>query len=212
MSDHDGRNAAVLQADTELAAKIVAGIAELEQNYRLAQGPLSDRFMMEVQSSMRDAAPEAWEVVPHDWTIILREPSWRPMRGLGNGDMWLQISEVSETEAERTWLGVAVCADGNTKLGLELLFRNALKGPAAVVTTEKTHAERLKRIGFRKDEEGGRLFAPIAIDKMRLSKGFSENDLSEALMPVREVVATVCAAKLDLDALIEAVKSKAKGK
>ena len=72
--------------------------------------------------------------------------------------------------------------------------------------------DRLKKIGLRKDDESGRLFVPIAIDKMRLSKGFSENDLSEALLPVREVVATVCAAKLDLDALIEAVRSKAKGK
>ena len=138
--------------------------------------------------------------------------SGKPTRGLGNGDMWFQISEIAEDELERTWLGVAVGVGANTRLGLELLFRNALKGPAAVVTTEKTHADRLEKMGFRKDEEGGRLFAPIVIDKMRLSKGFSENDLTEALLAVREVAATVCAAKLDLDALIDAVRIKAKAK
>lgn len=210
--DHDGRNAAALQADTVLAAKVVAAIPELERDYRLAHGPLSDRFMAEVQSSMRVAAPDSWEVVPHDWTIILRDPGWKPSRGLGNGDMWLQISEIADDDVERTWLGVAIGAGGNTRLGLELLFRNALKGPAAVVTTEKTHADRLKKIGFRTDEDGGRLFVPIVIDRMRLSKGYSENDLSDALLPVREVAATACAAKLDLDALIEAVRTKARGK
>ena len=210
--DHDQRIMAVQQQDTELAAKVVADIVELEQNYRLAQGPLSDRFMAEVQASMRLAAPETWEVLPHDWTIILRDPAWKPTRGLGNGDMWLQISEVSETDAERTWLGVATGAGGNTQLGLELLFRNALQGPAAIVTTQKTHADRLKKMGFRKDEEGGRTFCPIVIDRLRLSKGYSENCLTAALQPVREVVAIVCAAKLDLDALIEAVRTEAKGK
>lgn len=212
MTDHDGRRAAAEQADTELAAKIVAEIVELERNYRLAQGPLSDRFMAEVRNSIRNAAPESWEVMASDWTVILRDPNWKPTRGLGNGDMHLAINEVAEDDLERTWLGVAVGAGGSTKLGLELLFRNALKSAAAIVTSEKVHASRLEKMGFRKDEDGARLFVPIVIDRMRLSKGFSEADLFEALMPVREAVAKVCAAKLDLDALLEAVRTKAKGK
>lgn len=209
--DHDGTNLAALQADPALAAKVVAGITELERDYRLAHGPLSDRFMADVQTSMREAAPAEWEVAPHDWTIILRHPTWKPTRGLGHGDMWLQVSEIADDEIERTWLGVATGAGGNTLLALELLFRNALKGPATAVTAEKTHADRLKKMGFRKEEDSGRLFAPIVIDKMRLSKGYSENDLTEALLPVREVTATVCGAQLDLDALVEAVRGRAKG-
>ena len=210
--DHDGRNAAALQADTVLAATIVKSIDEVERNHRLAEGPLSDRLMQGIEATMRAAAPEPWQVEPTDWSILLRAPEWKPTRGLGHGDAWILVNEVSETELARTWLGVATGAGGNTQLGLELLFRNALKGAAAVVTTDKDYAERLKKIGFRRDAEG-RIFFPMLLDKLRLAKAYGENDVGgEALLPVRKAVETIVAAKADLDALIEAVRTKAKGK
>ena len=95
-------------------------------------------------------------------------------------------------------------------MGLELMFRSGLAQTAAGVIQDKAHAERLVKIGFRKDPAALRLFVPIAIDRLRLSKGFGENDLDEALLPVRNAVEAVIAAKLDLDALIEAVRKKAK--
>ena len=161
---------------------------------------------------MRAAAPEPWEVAPTEWTILLRStPEWKPTRGLGNGDAWIQVNEVAGDELERTWIGVATGAGGNTQLALELLFRNALKGPAAVVTTEKTHADKLAKIGFRRDDES-RIFFPILLDKLRLAKAYGENDVAgEALLPVRKAVEAIVAAKADLDALIEAVRTKAKG-
>ena len=78
---------------------------------------------------------------------------------------------------------------------------------------DKVHADRLEKIGFRKNEDGTRLFVPLAIDRLRLSKAYSENDLSgEALLPVRKAVEAVVAAKTDLHALVEAVRTKAKSK
>ena len=53
MVDNDGRSAAALQADTALAAKVVAAIPELEEHYRLAEGHLSQRLMAEIKASMR---------------------------------------------------------------------------------------------------------------------------------------------------------------
>ena len=43
------RQTATEQQDTKLASKVIAGIAELERDYRLAEGPLSERFMLEVK-------------------------------------------------------------------------------------------------------------------------------------------------------------------
>ena len=210
--DHDGRNAAALQADTALAATIVKSIDELERNHRLAEGPLSEKLMRGIEATMRAAAPEPWEVAPTEWSILLRVPEWKPTRGLGNGDAWIQVNEVSESDLPRTWLGVATGAGGNTQLGLELVFRNALKGAASVVTTDKAFAEHLAKIGFRRNDEG-RVFLPIVLDKLRLAKAYGENDVAgEALLPVRKAVEAIVAAKADLDKLIEAVRIKAKAK
>ena len=209
--DHDGRNAAALHADTALAAKVVAAIPELEEHYRLAEGHLSQRLMAEIKASMRKAAPEPWEVTETEYSVLLRSPEWKPTRGLGNGDAWLQINEIAEDEIDRTWIAVAVGA-GQTQMGLELMFRNGLAVAAAAVTREKAQADALTKIGFRRDEAAARLFVPIAIDRLRLAKGYGENDLAEALGPVAKAVSAVVAAKADLDKLIEAVRTKAKAK
>lgn len=207
--DHDQRTTAALQADTALAATIVKAIPELERDYRLAEGALSERFMLEVKASMRKAAPEPWEVGDTNYSILVRSPEWKPTKGLGHGDAWLEITEISADDLNRTWIGVAV---GTGQLGLELIFRNGLTAAAASMTREKAHAEALTKIGFRRDESAARLFIPIAIDRMRLSKGYSENDLTEALGPVRKAVETVVSSKTEIDALIEAVRARAKVK
>ena len=194
-----------------MAATIIKAIPELERDYRLAEGPLSERLMLEIKVAMREAAPEPWEVTETDYSVLLRSPEWKPTRGLGNGDAWLQINEIAEDEVDRTWIGVAVGA-GQTQMGLELLFRNGLAVAAAAVTREKAQMDALTKIGFRRDEAAARLFIPIAIDRLRLAKGYSENDLAEALAPVGKAVEAIVAAKADLDALIEAVRTKAKGK
>ena len=142
----------------------------------------------------------------------MRLPTWKPTRGLGHGDMWLLLNEISEDSTDRTWIGVSVGSGGRTQLGLELTFRNALKQIAAAVVQEKVHADRLQKAGFRKDESGTRLFMPIAIDRLRLAKGYGENCLAEALGPVTKAVEAVIAANHDLDALVEAVRNKARGK
>ena len=158
---------------------------------------------------MRKAAPEPWEVGDTNYSILLRLPGWKPTRGLGNGDVWLEISEIGSDGLDRTWIG---CAVGTGQLGLELLFRNGLSGAATLVLRDKPHADVLAKIGFKKNEDGTRLFIPIAIDRLRLAKGYGENDLTDALGPVSKAVEAVVAAKTEIDAVIEAVRTKAKAK
>ena len=75
--DHEQRNAAALKADTALAANIIKAIPELERDYRLAEGPLGERLMMEIKSTMKMAAPEPWEVAETEYSVLLRSPEWR---------------------------------------------------------------------------------------------------------------------------------------
>ena len=159
----------------------------------------------------RSVAALPWEITETDYSVPLRSPEWKPTRGLGNGDAWLQVNEIAEDELDRTWIGVAVGA-GQTQMGLELVWRAGLAVAAAAVTREKAQAEALTKIGFRRDEAAARLFIPIAIDRLRLAKGYGESDLTESLGPVAKVVGAVVAAKADLDKLIEAVRAKAKAK
>ena len=201
------------QQDPAAAAAIVKCIVELERDYKLAEHPLSERFMGDVEVLMRKTAPEPWEIVKNDWTVLLKAgPDWKPTRGLGNGDCWLEISEIpDQDEEEHTWIGVAVGA-GQSKFGLELVFRNALKQSAVALSQDKAHAAMLEKIGFRRDVSGLRLYLPITIDRLRLSMAFGENDLDQALGPITAAVQAVVAAKADLDKLIEAVRTKAKAR
>lgn len=201
------------QQDPAAAAAIVKSIIELERDFKLAEHPISEKFMEDVEALMRKAAPEPWEVAKNDWTVLLKAgPDWKPTRGLGNGDCWLEISEIpGEDEEEHTWIGVAVGA-GQSKFGLELVFRNALKQSAVALSQDKIHAEILEKIGFKRDFSGLRQYLPITIDRLRLSKAFGENDLDQALGPITTAVQAVVAAKPDLDKFIELVRTKAKGK
>lgn len=199
------------QNDPILTAKIVREIEELERNYRLAEGPMSERFIREVTAVIRKSAPEPWEVIESDWSVLLASPDWKSPNGLGRGDAWFEISEVAADDEDHSWIAAAVSA-GPTELGLELSFRKGLVDAANAVTRETINAAKLKEIGFKRDDTGKRLFLPLPIDRMRLSKGYAENDLTDALAPVRKAVELVTGAKTDFDKLVEAIRKKAKGR
>lgn len=201
------------QQDPAVAAALTKNVAELERDFKLLEGPLSERFMNDVEAVMRKAAPEPWEVVKTEWTVHLRALDWKLTRGLGNGDAILELAEIpGESDEDHTWIGCATGA-GESKFGFELIFRNALKSAADSVSRDKTQAAVLEKIGFKRDFSGSRSYLPIVIDRLRLSKGFSENDIqAEALLPVRLAVEAIVAAKAELDKFIELVRTKARGK
>jgi hypothetical protein len=211
--DHDQRTSIAQQLDPVAAATIVKSIADIERDHRLAEGPLSDRMMDEIQAIIRKGAPEPWQVTKAEWLIWFTHPEWKPTKGLGRGDAWFEINEIGEEDddVESTWIGAAVGA-GKSALGLELVFRKGLAQAAYMVLREKAQAQRLEKIGLRPDATAERWFVPLSIDRLRLAKGFEENDFAEALAPVGKAIAAALAAKADLDALIELVRQRGRGK
>lgn len=190
------------------AARIVANIGQVEQDYRLAEGPLSEWFMADLTVVMKEAAPEPWEVFRTDWSVLLISPGWKSTRRLGRGDAWLELAEIAPEGQDHTWIAAAV---GIGQLGIELKFRPGLMMIGEALTKDKGHATALAKVGFLRDGTGTRLFLPLVIDKAELAEGFGANELDSALLPVRRAVEAVVGAKATLDTLVQEVIEKGKG-
>ena len=195
--------------DPKFAAEVVRDIDKIEQGYRLAEGPMSERIMDEVADLMSAAAEDPWNVTTTDYSILLTHPNWKPNRPLGRSDMWFEFTDVRAEDDEATWIAAAV-ASGEARLGLELGFRMGLQPVAKTVLSEKGVAADLQKIGLAIDRKSGRTYAPTVLNRDQLAKGFSETSLSGALSPVSQAFEKLLGAKKELDALLEKVRDKAK--
>lgn len=194
----------------ENAARIVAEIGRIEQDYRLAEGPLSDWFLSDLAVTLKGLVPETWEVMRTDWNIVIISRGWTSTRRIGRGDACLEIVEIGNEDDDHTWIAAAVGAAGS-KLGLELKFRPGLMMIGDGLTKDKAHAAALQKIGFIRDDTGTRLYIPLAINQVELAKGFAENDLDAAFEPVRNAISAVVGSKAALDTLVQEAIEKGKG-
>lgn len=204
------KQAAAERNDPDLAARIVRSIIEIERDYYLASGPLSERMMGEVVRAMGKATAAPWVTIDTDSTAILVHPDWKMVRGVGNGDAWIELAEItSDEERDYTWIAAAT-RSGKTQLGLELMFRRGLAEQAqAAIRDDKTVAGLLKQ-GFVRDQEKQRLFIPIEIAAEQLAICFEQNDLAEAVTPVTRATQLAIASKADLDSVINQVRESGK--
>lgn len=201
---------AIKQQDPAVAARIVTSIAAIESDFFLAAGPLSERLMQEAIQVMGKAAPEPWKMIETDGSAILVCSEWRQSRGVGNGDAWLALSEITnDEENDHSWIAVAVAA-GPTRLGLELGFRKGLQDKAQALIRNDEAVAKLWELGFVRAEESAALFVPITIQANVLAKSYAENDFDKALAPIAKAVETALAAKSTLDQLVQQVRSDTK--
>jgi len=66
------------------------------------------------------------------------------------------------------------------------------------------------RLAFPHDDTRKRFYVSIHIETEVLAKAFEFNDLNEALAPLRCAVEAAIAAKTEIDALLGALREKAK--
>ena len=210
--DHKQRAKSSQQQDPVLAAQIVRNIAAIERDYHLASGPLSERMMQEAVKTMGKATTAPWMTIDTDLSAILVHPDWRMTRGVGNGDAWIELAEITSVDdREYSWLAAAARA-GETQLGLELTFRRGLMDYAEDLLGDAKAVAGLLKQGFVRDAQNERLFLPIDIPAEALAQGFEQNDLAEAVAPVGRAVTQAIASKADLDAVINQVREAAKRK
>ncbi|MXO48644.1 hypothetical protein GRI69_10275 [Erythrobacter vulgaris] len=204
MSTAEQSNLAMAK-DPAIAARIVKNIAQLEQDYRLADGHLSDWLMRMIMISMKAAAPEPFVVENTAWSAYLSHPDWKPTKRIGRGDAWLEIVEFARDELDHTWLAAALGA-GPTELNLELMFRDGLAGYFAKLEGDQGLTSKLRKKGFKIDTPNKRVYLPIVINADLLAKALPTDDFQDAMAPVREATELGIAAKPEIDLLLKLVR------
>lgn len=204
--DHEQRTKAANEQDPECPARVVRNIGQLESDFFHAAGPLTERMMREAFLAIEKVAPSPWEVIENDYAVQVVCPNWKMIRGVGVGDMWLEIGEIyaEEEENEHTWIAV-VTKTVPSMLCAKLMFRRGLQEHAqATIRDDKAVAE-LWKLGFARDEQELALLFPIHIPAEKLAQGFEQNDLTPTLAPFGKAFAQAIAAKPALDKLLEQV-------
>jgi hypothetical protein len=170
-------------------------------------------MMTQAVLAVEKAAPSPWQVIESDWSAQVVCPEWKMTRGVGTGDMWLEITEVGadEDEYEHTWIAAAA-RSGPTQIGLELVFRRGLQDHAQAIIGDDKAVAALWKLGFARDETSLLLFIPIHIPAEKLAQGFEQNDLAAAIAPFGKAMSQAIAAKAELDKLLEQVRTAAKRK
>ena len=192
--------------DPAIAARIVTNIEQLEHDYRLADGYLSDWLIRMITMSLKAAAPEPFVVENTAWSAYVSHPDWKPTKRIGRGDAWLEIVEFARDEQDHLWLAAAVGAAG-TELNLELCFREGLSGYFAKLEGDQGLASKLRKKGFKIDTTNKRVYLPIVIKADLLAKALpSDDNFDEAMAPVRDATELGIAAKPEIDALLKLVR------
>ena len=197
--------------DPAIAARIIRNIENIERDWHLASGLLSERLMCDLRVMMGQLTPENWKMFLSGWSGLIVPPDWKMTRGVGNGDAWLELAEFCDAEEEYSWIAAAV-GIGSTKMGLELQFRTGLAPFGEALIANDKAVDALLKLGFVRDDAKERLFIPVKVNADLLAKGFEENDLDKALAPVAKAIKLAIAAKPDLDKIVEQVREAAKRK
>ncbi len=185
--DHEQRAKVANEQDSKLAGKIVRSLKQLEDEYYLAAGPLSERMMAAAVQAIKKAVPEPFKVVEADVTASIVESGWRATRGVGQ-DFSLTLTEIgADEEREFCWL-TAATAVGPTRLGLEFSCRPGLRDAMQAITKDEKKLADIWKSGFLLDETDARLFLPIVIPPEKLAQAFEQNTLDATMAPVAKAV------------------------
>lgn len=209
--DHEQRTKISRQHDPEWAGRVVRNIGQIEADFFHVAGPLSERMMTDAVLAIEKVATPPWQVIRSDWSAQVVCPEWKMTRGVGTGDMWLEISELSidDDENEHSWIAAAT-KSGFTQLGIELMFRRGLQDHAESVIRDAKAIAALLKLGFTRDESSEALFIPIHIPAEKLAQGFEQNDLDPVLAPFGKAMTQAIAAKPELDKILELVRTAGK--
>lgn len=208
---HEQRSKAANQQDPKWAAKVVRNIGQIEADFFHAAGPVSERIMAEAFLALQKAVTPPWELIENEWASQVVCPDWKMARGVGVGDAWLEVAEISADEEgyEHTWLA-AMAQTGPTLLGIQLMFRRGLMDYAETILRDDKAVAPLWEKGWARDETSAALFMPIFSPAEKIAQAFEQNDLTGAVAPFAKALTDALAAKSELDKLVAKVRAAAK--
>ncbi len=205
--DHEHRTAAAKLNDGQLAARIIRNLGQIEADFFHSAWSLSERLMHEAFLAISQVAQAPWECSEVEWSTRIVCPGWKMTKGVGTGDMWLELGELSSDPDgyEHSWLAAALKA-APTQLCITVKFRRGLQDFAEGLLQDDKAIAELKKAGFKRDDDQGVLYVPFDIPAEIMAAGFEQNDLSKAIQPIGKAAALALAAKPELDKLLEQVK------
>lgn len=213
MVDHETRSTIAEKLDPERAVRVIRNIGQIETDFFHAAGHLSERMMAEAFLSIEKVVKDPWLLIENEWATQVIAPEWKMARGVGTGDMWLEVSEISADEEgiEHTWLAAAT-KTVPSMLCIAVVFRRGLQSHAQALIRDDKVVAPLWEKGFARDEENATLLLPVHVPAEKLAQGFEKNDLTSAVAPFGKAMAQAVAAKPALDGLLEQVRAAAKSK
>ncbi|WP_295526005.1 hypothetical protein [Novosphingobium sp. Chol11] len=211
--DFENRAKVAQRLDPEWAARVIRNLRQIELDWYHAYDTLSTRMMTEAFLAIEKVVKAPWQIVENEWSTQVVCPEWKMTRGVGTGDMWLQISEISADEDgyEHTWLA-AVTQTAPSMLCVELTFRRGLQEHAQAIIRDDKAVTALRKLGFARDEDRKALFIPIHIEAEALAQAFEMNDLTPTVAPFSKAMALALAAKVELGKLLEQIRAATKSK
>jgi hypothetical protein len=199
--------------DGQLAARIIRNLGQIEADFFHSAWALSERLMHEAFLGISQVAQAPWDASEVDWSTRIVCPGWKMTKGVGTGDMWLELAELSPDPDgyERSWLATAL-KTASTQLCIVVKFRRGLQDLACELVRDDKMVAGLKKAGFVRDDAELVLYVPFDIPIETMAAGFEQNDLSKALLPISKAAALAMAAKPELDKLLEQLRAAAKRK
>lgn len=124
--------AAAMSNDPALAARIVRNLGQIEADFFHSAWSLSERLMHEAFLAISQVAQAPWDVSEVDWSTRIVCPEWKMTKGVGTGDMWLELGDLSPDPDgyERSWLATAL-KTASTQLCIIVKFRRGLQDLAS---------------------------------------------------------------------------------
>jgi hypothetical protein len=162
--DHESRSKIAQQLDPQWAGRVIRNLVQIELDWYHAYDALSTRMMTEAFLAIEKVVKAPWQIVENEWATQVVCPEWKMTRGVGIGDMWLQISEISADEDgyEHTWLA-AVTQTVPSMLCVELTFRRGLQDHAHALIRDDKAVAALLKLGFARNEARQVLFCTVSV-------------------------------------------------
>jgi hypothetical protein len=203
-----------------LDALIVRHIADLEAAKRRIEEEVDPRLLREASLLMErrtDSLGWVHEFRPDLGSISVAPEKWIIRNESGNDHVWLAwfefVSSDADGELVQAWhLAEFLGLEGSSTRKALSFYQNVLKRREwkAILIKNSNAVKALRELGFNIDERDGSINIPVRLDSATLQRGFEENDLDNALKPVREALDLAIRAMPHFDVLAKAVLAASK--
>lgn len=203
-----------MQTNGELDALIVRNIADLEAAYLRATGAVDDRLWLEIARVAQDAAESAGlqgRFDGQDWILSIRPDAWASTGAKAKPDFSFDLGGVDPNEEAETWIG-AITGDNPAGVSTGLVFVQNLLNPRplqALYQRETKLMAQLGEAGFRRTDNGKRLYLPVRVDREKLAQAFADDIFDEALQPLADAITQLGRNLPLLDRLVRAIRAEA---